>query len=223
MDKGKLSVIIPSRGGQPYLQRTIDGLLKNAKEEIEIIVVMDGVWADPAIPDNKKVVILHHGTQFNSLGMKSSIMRGIAISHGEYIMKTDEHTMFDEGFDVKLKADCLDNWVVIPRRFRLDGDEWKLTTELGDTRPPVDYMYLAYPYERPFDKTCGLHGAEDRQRGIDLKSLKLDETMSFQGSCYFMKRKHWDTTIKGFNVDRYGEFTMEAQEIGNTTWFTGGR
>ena len=234
MDKGKVSIIIPSRGGQPYLQNTIDGLLKNAKEDIEIIVVMDGIWPDPFLTPSDKVTIIHHGTQFNSLGMKEGIMRGIAVSHGEYIMKTDEHTMFDEGYDVKLKADCEDNWVVIPRRHRLLGDEWELeeytimpdgTWPKPGARPPIDYMYLSYPYERAFDKTCGLHGAEWRERTLqrfyDPKYL-IDATMSMQGSCYFMKRSWWDQ-LNIFDVERYGSFTMEAQEVGNNTWFKGGR
>jgi glycosyltransferase involved in cell wall biosynthesis len=223
MDKGKVSIIIPARGGQPYLQSTITGLLNNAREEIEIIVVYSGLWPNPPVLDDSRVIQIHYSTQFGASGMKDSIMKGIAISRGEYIIKTDAHCMFDEGFDVKLKADCEDNWVVIPRRYRLDGDEWKRIDELGDKRPPADYMYLAYPYERPYDKTCGLHGCEDRQRYFDRKDILIDDTMSFQGSCYFMKRSHWDNVIKGFDIDTFGQFTMEAQEIGNRTWYAGGR
>jgi glycosyltransferase involved in cell wall biosynthesis len=233
MIKNLVSVIIPSRGGQPYLQSTVTGLLNNAREDIEIIVVCDGIWPDPLLLDDKRVIIVHHGTQFNSRGMKEGIMQGIAIARGEYIMKTDEHTMFDEGWDVKLKADCEDNWVVIPRRHRLLGDEWELEeytinadgslTAKPGARPPVDYMYLSYPYERPFDKTCGLHGAEWRDRYYARKDILIDDTMSMQGSCYFMKRSWWDNVIKGFDVETFGNFTMEAQEIGNKTWYSGGR
>ena len=235
MTKDLLSIIIPSRGGQPYLQSTIDGLLTNAAGQIEIIVVCDGIWPDPSLKEDYRVTVIHHGTQFNSLGMKESIMRGIAVSHGEYIMKTDEHTMFDKGYDVKLKADCEDNWVVIPRRHRLLGDEWELEeyiinpdgslTAKPGARPPVDYMYLSYPYERPFDKTCGIHGAEWRERTLermDKPEYLIDDTMSMQGSCYFMKRSWWDQ-LNLFDIERYGNFTMEAQEVGNATWFKGGR
>ena len=218
-----LSIIIPARGGQPYLQRTIDDLLAKAEGEIEIIVVLDGIWPDPPVKQDKRVVLLHHGTQFENRGMKESINRGIAISKGKYIMKTDAHCMFDQGFDVKLAADCEDNQVVIPRRWRLDGDEWKLTKDMGDTRPPVDYMYLAYPYERPFDKTCGLHGAEWRERTRERESIQIDNTMSFQGSCWFTTRLWFDYIMPdGFDSKTFGNFTMEAQEIGNKTWFNDG-
>src|SRR5258705_566929 len=189
MIKGLISIVIPDRMGQPYLQKTIIDLLAKAEEEIEIIVVEDGVWPNPPLLDDPRVIQIHQGSQFNSLGMREAINRGIAVSHGEYIMKIDEHCMVEQGFDKKLKADCDDNWVVIPRRYRLLADEWVLEK---DSRPPVDYMYLAYPYERPYDKTCGLHGAEWRGRYYRRKNLQIDDTMSWQGSCYFTKRSYWD-------------------------------
>ena len=214
-----LSIIIPDRNGQPYLQKTIDDLLAKAEGKIEIIVVSDGVWPNPALKDDPRVILIHHGSQFNTLGMRESINRGVAVSHGEYIMKIDEHCMVDKGFDLKLIADCEDNMVVIPRRYRLDGDEWKRTDELGDKRPPVDYMYLEYPYARPYDKTQGLHGTKDEQRAIDRKDILIDDVMTGQGSCYFMKRSYW----KDLDTDLYGPFTQEAQEITMRVWLSGGR
>ena len=213
-----LSIIIPSRSPQ-YLQKTIDDLLTKAEGEIEIIVVFDGCWSVPMIKDNPKVRIVHHGTVHNSKGMRETINQGVAVSKGEYIMKTDEHCMFDQGYDLKLIADCEDNWVVIPRRLRLEPESWTL---IEDRRQPIDYMFLAYPYERPLDITCGLHGAEWKQRYYDRKDILIDDTMSWQGSCYFMKRKHWDW-LGPMNTDMYGPFTQEAQEIGNKTWLGGGR
>src|SRR6185436_17082812 len=91
------------------------------------------------------------------------------------------------GFDTKLKADCLDDWVVVPRRRRWDANNW---TIIEDGRPPVDYMILDYPYQRPYDRTCGLHGAEIKYP--EKKDILIDDLMTMQGSCYFMKRKYWD-------------------------------
>ena len=220
MIKGMVSVIIPSRNGQPYTQMTVDDLLAHAEGEIEIIVVLDGMWAVPAIKNHPRVRVIHHGVVHDNLGMRESINKGVAISRGEYIMKIDEQCSVEQGFDTKLKADCDDNWVVIPRRYRLDWDTWKL---IEDGRPPIDYMYLAYPYERPFDKTAGLHGSEDKERAKTRAHLLVDDTMSWQGSCYFMKRIHWDNVIKELDSENYGTFTQEAQEIGNKTWLSGGR
>ena len=232
-----VSIIIPSRNGQPYTQKTVDDLLAKAEGEVEVIVVCDGVWPNPALRNDPRVRIIHHGTVHDSLGMREGINRGVAIAKGKYIMKIDEHCMVDQGFDRKLKEDCAEDWVVIPRRYRLMADEepWRLEEYITKdglivpdptverVRPPVDYMYLAYPYERPFDKTCGLHGAEDKDRAKERAHLLIDDTMSWQGSCYFMMKSHWDRVIKELDTESYGTFTQEAQEIGNKTWLSGGR
>src|SRR3990167_4654120 len=139
-----LSIIIPSRNDE-YLQKTIDDLLKKAEGAIEVIVVLDGYWPDPVLINNPRVVIIHHGTFHNSRGMRDSINAGMAIAKGEYVMKIDEHCMVDQGYDVKLIADCEDNWVVIPRRYRLDADKWEI---IEDGRQPIDYMKIDYPYQR---------------------------------------------------------------------------
>lgn len=231
MVKGRVSIIIPDRNGQPYLQKTVDGLLENAGGDIEIIVVSDGTWPDPPLKKHERVNQIYHGTHFNNIGMRDTINRGMALSTGEYVMKIDEHCMVDRGFDSTLKADCDENWVVIPRRYRLLGDEWKveeydyhdgiLYPQKG-ARPPVDYMYLAYPYERRYDKTCGLHGAKDDERQKERLEIPIDDVMSMQGSCYFMTKKHWDY-MGDLDSEKYGQFTQEAQEIGNKTWLGGGR
>jgi len=213
-----LSVIIPSRNDE-FLQKTIDDVLAKAVEEVEIIAVLDGYWPQTLLKDDPRVIVLHQGTVHNSLGMRASINDGISLSRGKYIMKTDEHCMFDEGFDVKLKADCEDNWVVIPRRYRLDAEKWKI---IEDGRPPIDYMFLDYPYKTKGDVTDGLHGNEWKGRFLERKDIPIDDTMSWQGSCWFMKRSYWDK-IGPLDSALYGTFTHEAQEIGNKVWLGGGR
>jgi len=47
-------------------------------------------------------------------------------------------------------------------------------------------------------------------------------SQTWQGSCYFMSRKHWDW-LGPLDSEHYGQFTHESQEIGNKTWLGGGR
>lgn len=211
-----LSIIIPSRNEQ-FLQKTIDDLLAKAKGEVEIIVVLDGVWQE--IKDDPRVKILHHGEVHNNFGLRDSVNAGMRIARGEYVMKADGHTMWDEGFDLKLIEDCSDDWVVIPRRYRLDAESWKI---VEDGRDPVDYMYLAYPYERPYDATCGLHGAWWKELYGERKDILVDDVMTMQGSAYFMSKKHWER-LGELDSELYGPFTHEAQEISMKTWLSGGR
>lgn len=219
MNKPVVSVIIPTRN-ERYLQQTVDDILKKAEGPIEVIVVLDGYWPNPPLTNYKNLIVIHHGTIYENKGMRQCINAGMAIARGKYVMKSDGHCLFDQGFDVKLADDCEDNWVVIPRRYRLDPVKWKIA---NDSRPPIDYQYLTYPYIRTHDPACGLHGDEWRQRYFDRKDILIDDNMSTQGSLYFTTRYWWFKMIAPMNVQLYGSFIQEAQEICNNTWLGGGR
>ena len=90
-----LSVIIPSYK-DPLLQKTIDSLLGNSElgKELEVIAVLDGYWPNPQLTDDPRLKILHLG---KNRGMRGAINAGVAISRGEYIMRTDEHCVFGKG------------------------------------------------------------------------------------------------------------------------------
>lgn len=211
-----LSVIIPSRSDQ-YLQKTVDDLLAKAEGEIEIIVVLDGIWSQ--LRDDSRVIVIHHSEVHNNIGMRGSINAGMQIARGDYVMKIDEQCAVDQGFDLKLAADCKNNWVVIPRRKRLEPETWTL---IEDGRPDIDYMCVDYPYQRPFDKTCGLHGNEWKRP--ERADTMIDDTPTMQGSCYFMKKSYWEYLFPdGLDDVNYGTFTQEAQEISMKVWLSGGK
>ena len=206
-----ISVIIPHRV-EEYLNKTINDLLAKAKGEIEIIVVCDGVKPKPL--DDKRIIYIHQGTVHNAPGMREAINKGMSLASGDYVMKIDEHCMVSEGFDLELIKNC-DNSLVIPRRKRLDAEKWEL---INDGRPDVDFMKIDYPFAKPFDPTQGLHGSIwDRPERKEM----IDEVMTGQGSCYFMPKKLWDEVIVEMETDKYGPFTMEAQEITNKIWLSG--
>lgn len=215
MVNNKVSILIPVCKEQ-FLNKTINDLLEKAKGDIEIIVSLDGYWPEEII-DNPSVQYIHFS---NRRGMRACINAGAAISTGQYLMKIDGHCMVDEGFDEKLKADCEENWVVIPRRYRLDPETWT-QTELN--KPPIDYEYLNWPHSNPSE--IGLHGNVWNDRTLermDKPVYLIDDNMSFQGSCWFMTRKHWDW-LGGMSEVGYETFVQEAQEIGLKTWLGGGR
>ena len=214
-----VSVLIPARN-EIFLHKTIKDLLAKARGEIEIIAVLDGYWppTDQLI-DDPRVIYLHLG---QSKGMRNAINSAVAISKGEYLMKLDAHCMMDEGFDVKLVADRPeyekeignDNWIVIPRRLRLDAENWTLQ-EVG--KPPIDYEYLSSPAD------AGIKGNKWDQRTRERMDVLIDETMSFQGSLWFMTKNHFLNDLGGMSEVGYGHFVREAQEIGLKTFLSGGR
>lgn len=210
----KVSIIIPSRQ-ERFLDRTIQSLLANARGDIEILAVLDGYWPDPPLPEDPRLIQLHRG-QWQ--GMRPGINVAAEVATGDYLMKIDGHCDVAEGFDVELARECEGDWLVVPRRYSLDPDKWCP----DKTRPTVDAHYLSWPFARPGDKTCGLHGNVWAERAKARKDVLLDDEMSSQGSFWFMSRKHW-RRLGPMEVGRYGTFAQEFQEIGMKTWLGGGR
>lgn len=208
----KVSVIIPSRT-DTYLQKTVNDVLEKAEGEIQVIVILDGYWPKEFNWFDSRVIAIHRGTSAKNKGMRDGINIGMSIAKGDYVMKLDEHCMVDWGFDKKLIADCEDNWVVVPRRYRLNADKWEL---IEDGRPPIDYMFIE-------DKDGYLHGTLWDAKANERKDILVDDLMTFQGSCWFLKKKYWEDIIGLMDDENYGPFANEAQEIGNKCWLSGGR
>lgn len=214
----KLSVIIPSRNEQ-FLPITIDDIFKHATGEFEVIATLDGYWPDPVIEDRPNLKLVHHA---KARGMRGSINSAAAVATGDYLLKCDAHCTFAEGFDEVLKADCEDNWIIIPRRYSLDPDKWEPRFE----RTPIDYEYLSFPWDyEGYGKghDPGLHGTVWRQRAKERRDVMIDENMSFQGSCWFMLRNHFWNNLGGMQEEGYETFIQEPQEIGLKTWLGGGK
>lgn len=201
-----LSIIIPSRN-EKFLTHTIKDILAKARGEIEVIAILDGYWiTSDEIVSDKRVRYIHRG---ESHGMRNGINSAVAISRGEYLMKTDGHCMFADGFDVELINSCQDNYVVIPRRKRLDPNTWTL---IQDGRPDIDYERL--------DEN--LQGKKDDKRAMERKNILIDDTMTFQGSCWVMKKAYFHE-LELMDEESYGSFWHEAQEMCLKAWLSGGR
>jgi glycosyltransferase involved in cell wall biosynthesis len=219
---GLVSVIIPARN-EIFLSKTIQDVLAKATGSIEVIAVLDGYWpvdvarehwSTPAIIDDTRVTYLHTSV---SQGMRDSINAAAALARGQYLLKVDAHVMFAPGYDEVLKKDIEDNWIVIPRRNRLDAELWEVQ-DVG--KPPVDYEFLSSPADAGVKGNIWTQRALDR---ADKPEYMVDENMTFQGSCWFMTRKHYWDFLGGMSTVGYGTFVREAQEIGLKTWLGGGK
>lgn len=206
MSRAKVSVIIPARV-EPYIRETLRDVMGNAEGNIEVILVLDGVIPDYELPEDKRLRIYYNS---KPQGLRPCLNAAIDVATGKYILKMDAHCTIGEGWDKILKADCDDNWVVIPRRYWFDAPTWSIKD-----MPHVDAMYYPYPFQhvyrprltaRPWPEYAAKHADE-----------MLVEDMSYQGSAWFMHREHWHR-IGGMNPsDGYGTFGEEPQEIGLKT------
>lgn len=201
-----LSVIIPARN-EIYLQKTIDGILSAAEDEVRVVVILDGYWPEHPIQDNPKVTLIHHS---KPVGQRAAINEGVRISKTRYIMKVDGHCLFDEGFDVKLRGSCEYDWTTVPRRYDLD-----ITTWTRRRRRIVDYMYLSAP-----NAEIGPLRAKAWQ-DYNGNGNEIEETMGCQGSCFFMHcQRYWE--LGGLD-EGHGGWGQMGAEIALKTWLSGGK
>lgn len=213
----KLSVIIPSRN-ERFMPETVNDIFAKAVGDIEVIVVLEGGVPEQLPKKNKNLSYIVNDP---AKGMRSAINAAAKAAIGEYLLKCDAHCMFALGFDEVLKADMQHNWIVIPRRHSLDPINWALDQNGKSGR---DYHYLDFPApDKPHD--AGMHGVEWPQRSRERAGnpkYNIDDTMSFQGSCWFMKKTWFTDFLGGMSEKGYGSFSQEPQEIGNKTWLGGG-
>jgi hypothetical protein len=218
----KLSVVIPSRDEQ-FLIPTIDDIFRNAQGEIEVVAVLDSNqwpagWKE-VTERHANLHTIHHG---EPRGMRSAINSGYAsaMSRGAgYVMKLDGHCSLSEGFDVTLLSEIDDDWVVVPRRGRLDPENWRATET---HKPDIDYHYLSFPDDPNDWGGAGLNGKPWDARAKERADVLLDEEMSSQGSCWLMHVDYFQRLELMDDVS-YGPFWSEFQEVGLKCWLSGGR
>jgi glycosyltransferase involved in cell wall biosynthesis len=216
----KVSIIIPARH-EIFLKQTCADILARATGDIELLVVLDGYWAFEPLPEDPRLTIIHRERK----GMRAAINSGVALAKGKYLMKVDGHCMFAQGFDEVLKAECDKDWIVIPRRYSLDAETWSIRAH----KDFVDYEYLSWPwrYDHPKDGVggMGLHGMTWDERIVSRIDRLLDETLTFQGSCWFMPKEFFNRRIVRMDDEEqhYGTFIGEAQELGLKAWLGGGK
>lgn len=210
----KLSVIIPSYK-DPSLNKTIEDILKHSgleKNELEIIVVCDGYyWQNPI--DDSRVKILHLG---KNRGMRDAINAGVTISKGEYLMRTDEHCSFSDGFAKEIIENMEDDWIVTPTRYELDPNSWKRMNI-----PPVNFTKLVIQNVK--DGVQKFTAVSWKERDEELKNIKIAATMGMQGSVWFMKKSWWDKVIKELQTEGYGQLIQDSTEMIFKTWKAGGK
>lgn len=214
MVSNKLSIVIPARN-ELFLNETVKDILKKATGNIEVIVILDGQWPKTLPKDDPRLILVHRERR----GMRASINSGFDMATGEFIMKVDGHCMFGEGYDEILKADCDDDYVVVPRRYALNADEWAIKRE----KQFIDYEYIGWPHHENKNKQ-GLHAWAWNDRTISRIDKQIDENMCFQGSVYFMKKEHFTKRLGGkLDENGYGTFIGEGIEISLKTWLKQGK
>lgn len=230
----QLSVIVPARN-EEFLKNTVEDLLKNKRANTEIIVGLDGQWANPQVDQHDDVNILYYP---DSIGQRAITNQCVKLSKAKYILKVDAHCSFDEGFDVKMIEafkETGDNVVMAPAMRNLHVYDWKCYKcgkrtyqDKGDICPVCgnkmrkkmlwkarrgtwNYSYLFTPEP----KFGYFKQYKDRQTG------EIVESMSLQGSAFMCTRdKYLELNICD---EKFGSWGSQGIEVACKFWLSGGR
>lgn len=232
-----LSVLIPSRN-EFLLSKTIESILEVAEGEIEVLAVLDGCWDAPEVKDDPRVTLIHHE---EPIGQRAAVNEMARLAKGKYILKTDGHSMFDKGFDVKLAKDCEYDWTVIPRMYNLHAFDWvcesghrfyqdkanphkvNICPQCGKRQKiemvwkirkhkRTDFMYINNDLKV---KYWNSYGKRPEAKG------KIVDVMNGIGACWFQHRDRF-FELGGLD-EKHGFWGQVGVEVACKAWLSGGR
>jgi len=215
--KEGLTIVIPSKT-EKFLRNTILDVLKNADGPIKIYPVLDGyeVPEEELVKDDRVEYIKLEPTSYSKKRIGINLVS--KISTNKFLMSLDAHCMMSPGFDSILKRDWQEKWVMIPRRHRLDAENWCLQSQV-DKRPPIDYEYIIF--SQLLTNREGIHGFKWDERTLKEWDIPIADTITFQGSMWFMSNDWYKE--RNFMDLKYQGWGQEAEEISFETWKNGGR
>jgi glycosyltransferase involved in cell wall biosynthesis len=215
-----ISVIIPARQ-EKYMAQTIGDVCTKTEGPFEIIAIFDG--CEPDINSlSKEVKVVHNKT---AVGQRQAVNQGAELAQFDYILKCDGHTMFDQGFDRKLIADCEYNWTVLPTMYNLNAEKWE-----PKWHKKTNYMFFRSPFikDKPlriqyWDAKTAREFPEEYKafKKQDYRKGKITEVMNGQGACFFMPRD-WFFALGGMDTN-HGHWGQMGVEIACKTWLAGGK
>lgn len=238
----ELSLLIPSRN-EMFLKNTIEDALDNIEADTEIIVTLDGVWAEPPLQQNERVNIIYVP---EAIGQRAATNLACKLSKAKYVAKLDAHCAFDKGFDRKMLEG-----------FKKVGDDVTMTPVMNNLHA-FDWVCGDcdwFKYQGPTPLTCekcggvnitrkmvwqsrhGVHSTsycfdsephfqynepyKHREPYLTDKKTGFTETMSLQGSCFMCTReKYWELGLCDENLGSWGN---QGIEVAVKTWLSGGR
>jgi glycosyltransferase involved in cell wall biosynthesis len=223
----------------------VERLLLQLRGDTEIIVVLDGEWADPPIADNDRVTLLYYP---ESIGQRAACNRGVAFSRAKYVCKLDAHCTIDEGMDVKMLEAFKkvgDQATIVPIMRNLWMYSWKCyhcgwkkyqgptPTECEQChktdkiRRKMMWVGKTNPQSTSFCFDTEPHfqyneAYKHREPYItDRKTTGLTESMSLQGSCFMMSRDYyWQINACD---EAFGSWGSQGLEVAIKTWLSGGK
>lgn len=234
----ELSILIPANR-EMFLAKTVQDILEHSEADTEILIGLDGAWADPVIPDHPRVKIFHVTESIGQRAMTNQLAR---LSRARYVAKVDAHCAFDQGFDRKMieffekvgrdivavptmRNLHVFNWVCTNKHSRYQG----VSGPCSECGEPTEREIVWIPKSRPestsycFDSQPHFQYFQEYTRRPEYLEMKKQygytETMSLQGS-FFMSSRHnyWKYELCD---DRAGSWGNQGIELACAAWLSG--
>lgn len=238
-----LTIIIPARN-EEFLSLTVDGILEAKRGNTEIVVVLDGAWADPPLKQHKDLKVIYFP---KSVGQRAAMNYAVKVSESKYVMKCDAHCIFDKGFDVVMMNDMQEDWTMVPLMRNVHAFDWVCngcghrwyqgptpTHCCSDNKGKVknencnsvdfhrDIIWEAKKTPEStsmrFDSDMKFQywgGYKAKQKG------ELVETMSIIGACFMCTRgKYIELDMAD---EKHGSWGQQGTEVACKTWLSGGK
>lgn len=231
-----VSIIIPGRFEEFHAQ-TCQNVLNAIRGDSEVIAVCDGSWPDPPLEDHPRLQVIHFT---EAVGQRAATNEGAKLSRAKYIMKLDAHCSVDEGFDVKLMADCQPDWTMIPSMYNLHAFDWKCwkcgnRTYQGYEPKACEKCKTAGPFEKVIvwhRKRSNLTLSWRFNKDLQFQYWRshhtrpecqgpIIETMSFIGACMFLDRERF-WALGGMD-EGHGSWGQFGTEWACKSWLSGGK
>lgn len=219
-----------------FLRRTVEDLLQNIRGDTEIVVALDGAWADPGLEQHERVTVIYLP---ESIGQRAACNLCAKLARGKYLMKLDAHCAVNKGFDVKMLEafkEAGDDVTMVPIMYNLHAFDWvcpdghrRYQSPSGpckDCGKPTEREMVWKPRRSRkstsycFDSEPHFQYFPEFTRRPECKG-DLTETMSLQGSCFMLTREKWFEL--GVCDESLGSWGSQGIEVACKTWLSGGR
>jgi len=186
-----LSILIPTRN-EEWVRKTIADIIEHIEADTEILVGIDGS-DDVEIAEENNDRVRKHFTG-KVLGQRAMTNELARLSDAKYVMKTDGHCSFSQGFDAAMMRQMDEKTILAPQMGVLTPQSWAINGKKMTTRYCFDTNFVMQ---------------YDQENGNE-------ETMCLQGSCWMISREnYWKWNVCD---EMLGSWGGQAAELGIAAW-----
>lgn len=219
-----ISILITAKN-EEFLQHTIDSILKSAKTPVEILVGLDGVFAE--VKEHPQVKVFYKEQGIGQRAMLNFLARQAKY---EWLMKLDAHIILSDGFDKAMLEDMEEDICLVPQLLNLHAYDWKCSgcgaKQYQGLKPQGkcckwEKDIVWQPQPKPIHSTFYFNSDLVFEATDEVLKDPVGDVMTIQGMVFLVHRdKYFELNL---NDESFGSWGSQGNEIALKYWLTGGR